>query len=129
MDYLPLEKYETRVVSRFHSQVLANAKIREIIKQPISSQETINKFRRARIKIKGFLMWLKVLQEVREYGTNSQLFDSYGKYRSTIFKVFKPVAKQPPSKTEKFVEFNYLVNPESLFCQIWNIIVLLMLLI
>lgn len=115
-------------IIKYHSKVLETRKINQNLKHPIKNKEIHLRFIRACTKLKGVLLWMSILSEVRTYGTNSHLFDSFDRYRNDLITRFKPKKRKFFTKTEKTIDFGYLISPESIVCQIWNCIVLVMLL-
>ncbi|OMJ88498.1 hypothetical protein SteCoe_9531 [Stentor coeruleus] len=113
---------------RNNSQIVKNTKINELLKLPVINKKVHEKFKQALIKIRGLLMWLKILKDLRTNGTNSHLFDSFGRYRKDIIVRFRQKERLLTAKTENIINYGSIISPESKFCQVWNIIVLFMLL-
>lgn len=119
------EPYE---ILSYHSKVMRVRKIGEICKVPLRNSEIRKVFRKGLFRVRGFLMWYSILKDIRTYGTNSHLFDSFGNYRMDICERLRYRVREFENKTEKRTEYGYIVNPESNFYQFWNGVVLLMLL-
>ncbi|OMJ70123.1 hypothetical protein SteCoe_31977 [Stentor coeruleus] len=113
---------------RNYSQIVKNNKINKILRRPVKNKKVHEKFKQALIKIRGLLMWLEILKNLRIYGTNSHLFDSFGRYRKDIAERLSHKNRIFTTKTENVKDYGLIISPESKFCQIWNIIVLFMLL-
>lgn len=113
---------------RNHSNIVKNTKINKILNRPVENKKVHEKFKQALIKIRGLLMWLEILKDVRTYGTNSHLFDSFGRYRKDIAERLRQKERLLAAKTENIINYGLIISPESKFCQFWNIIVLFMLL-
>lgn len=127
-NYLSANIYQEDSFLRKHSQIITSNKIKQNLRHPIINQKILQKFTRAKIRLRGYLLWLEILKEIREYGTNSNILDSKGRYRIGVEKVFKPKSRLYKPKADSTITYENLISPESLFSRVWNIIVFFMLL-
>lgn len=115
-------------LQKFQSQALKQEKIQENLVIPIKNKSASAKFKLARMRLQGYLLWLFILKDIRKYGTNAHLFNSFGKYRNDLVARFTAKKRVCLTINEKRIKFGYLFNPDSSFSMIWNILVLFMLL-
>lgn len=120
---LPIDDGKKEILKN-HSQVLKHIKIKRIMKIQINNLNTKKRFKRALILLRGYLLWLSILKNLRVYGTNSHLLDSYSRYRKDLCRKFKPRVHKFTSSTDLTIDFKYLINPGSLFFQLWNLLLL-----
>ena len=87
-----------------------------ILKKPIINKRAQILFQKARIKLRGLLVWKKVLFDIHEYGLNSRNLNSSANFHhnSTIF-------SHIPHQGDK-----YLFYPDTPFKKYWNFLVFLM---
>lgn len=87
-----------------------------ILKKPIINKRAQIHFKKARIKLRGLLVWKKVLFDIHEYGLNSRNLNSSANFHheSTIF-------SHIPHQGDK-----YLFYPDTPFKKYWNFLVFLM---
>ena len=121
-------KDEPHEILKFHSKLLHEQRMKDILKIPIKSQQVSKKFKKSLHKIRGFLLWSSILKDLRIFGTNSHLFDSFNRYRKDLEERLIYKKRDYDMKTEAPPQFGYLIDPESPFYQFWNMLVLLMLL-
>lgn len=128
MDSVDICVNEPHEILSYHSKVIRAKKIDEVCKVPLKNRDIKKLFRKGLLRLRGFLMWYSILKEIRVYGTNSHLFDSFGNYRIDICERLRYRVREYENRTEKQTEYGLVINPESNFYQFWNGVVLLMLL-
>lgn len=122
-------KFDDRTeILKHHSHILKLTRINKLMKIKIQSELIKLKFKRALIKLRGYLLWLSILKDLRVYGTSSHLLDSFNRYRKDLCMIFKPRVHKLTFLSDTEPDFKYLINPNSLFFQIWNLLLLFFLL-
>lgn len=128
MNYMSANFGEKSEILKHHSHILRLTRIKKIMKIKIQSEFIKLKFKHALIRLRGYLLWLSILKDLRVYGTSSHLFDSFDRYRRDLFMIFKPRVHKLTFLSDTEPDFKNLVNPNSLFFQIWNLLLLFFLL-
>lgn len=121
----PLEYQE---VLKNHTHILRLNRIKKVLKVSFKNLSAHSKFRKSLIKLRGYFLWLSILKDIRLYGTSSHLFDAFDQYREDLTMKFKPRRTPFFTVIDRTVDFGSLINPDSKFYQIWNIILLFLLL-
>lgn len=103
-----------------------NRKRKYYMKCPIKSTNPKEKFKSARIRLKGYKLWSKIGQDVKSLGTNSNLFDAHDAYRENLEYVMEH-KKMKVLKQDQQEENNLglLFHPDSKFRTYWYFLVLI----
>lgn len=101
-----------------------NRKRKYYMKCPIRSVNPKEKFRSARVRLKGYKLWSTIAQEVKSLGTNSNLFDAHDAYRQNLDYVMER-KKMKVNKQDHYENENlgYLFHPDSKFKTYWYFLV------
>lgn len=98
-----------------------------VMSHPVHNKTTAAKFKSARNKIKGLLLWNKMRAEIQVYGTSSNLFDVYDTYKQHLSLIMKQKQRDRKVAIEMPKWPRGLFSPESRFKQVWNLLVILLL--
>lgn len=99
-----------------------------ILSQPVRNRAAQRRFYVARCRLKGVLLWKKVLGEIQVFGTTSSLLDIYQAYKQNLESVMQSKERQPREHSEEAVELRWLIHPDARCKQLWNSVILLLLL-
>lgn len=105
---------------------LSTRKLKYYMKKPIDNDKIKRSFQKVGVKLKGFKLWSKINQEVKAFGTNSNLFDAHDAYRQNIDQIMESKIKSITNTvTEDLPRLGILFHPDSKFKIFWNAIILL----
>lgn len=91
--------------------------------QPPPKKQYSQIFRRALIKIRGFRLWLKMLQDIRLYGTGCTLFDADDYYKRHIKDIMtEKIMANRQNKIETLKDSPWIFKLNGKFLPIWNTI-------
>lgn len=96
--------------------------------RPVHNKTTSAKFKSARNKLRGLLLWRKMRTEIQVFGTSSNLFDAFNSYKRNLNCVMLRKRREKKAVGEKAEWPRGLINPECRFKQVWNFVVILLLL-
>jgi CRP-like cAMP-binding protein len=86
-----------------------------ILSKPVISTRAQELFKKARIKLRGILVWKKVLDDIHEYGLNSRNLNSLVNFHNST------MISHIPHQGDRF-----LFYPDTPFKKYWNFLVFLM---
>lgn len=99
-------------------QSLTSRRREYILSKPVESFTTPQRFQRAIRKMRGVRMFNLMLEDIRLYGTGSNLFDAHNSYKKNIQNVMKSKFVSE-KKEDDFVTNDYtILLPDSVFGQI-----------
>ena len=96
--------------------------------QPVRNRAVQHRFYVARCRLRGVLLWKKILDEIQVFGTTSSLLDIYQAYKQNLESVMQSKERLPREHTEQVVQLGWLIHPDARCKQLWNFLILLLLL-
>ena len=107
---------------------LSSIRRHRILSRPIMNLWSSEHLHRAKYKLRGFLTWMYILKDLRNYGTGSQLIGVKEQYKNNIPNILKEklrILKKISSINQAVSK--WLFYPSSKIIQGWSIALLLML--
>jgi hypothetical protein len=98
--------------------------------QPVNNRKVFAHWKLAMARLRGFLMFLHMLKDIQQFGTSAKLFDVNGCYKKNLEQIFLKKQRTEKTKLKKKKKVKipwHLINPQGGFKQIWNVILLILL--
>lgn len=102
------------------SASLTERKMKFTLKIPIQNWAAQNHWTRAFTKLRSIYLLNKIRQEINLYGTNSHLFDAYGRYRKNLVQIMKDKVKSVDKTKEVIICRKKVFMPNGTFIKYWN---------
>ncbi|CAG9325896.1 unnamed protein product [Blepharisma stoltei] len=96
-----------------------------ILSRPVMKIDLAKKLQRAVIRVRGVLLWLKMIEDIKTYGTSACLFGVEGTYKKNISNIVENNQVKVNTQHEVAVTKAKIIYPNSKFKKFWNPIVLI----